>query len=411
MVPSAKKNSICLILVMLSLCALWCSGMAPLSAPTGRDYGGRSAPRSPASEMEGAAGMSDDGSTLREREEDRSADAPAEKGQAGERQSQRMVIYGAEYRIGVESVRQTVERVKDMTARHGGFIESISTSDSYMAARIVARVPVAKFNDALDDVDRLGTVERKTVSASDVTMQFNDVTLRIDTAKRVRERLYELLRRVEKSAEKVEILREIARLTTEIDNMTAEMNHLRSRATFSTLSMELRALVRDVSRRYIASPFPWIAGLSNARRSIVHDRDGDLSYEKVPGFFDFEKDFFRRNSGSPHLLVNPDSTVRLRLGVTMNYPPADQKFWEEALKLDFENRMLRVKREDAVTAKGGLIFNRRVISLAGGDYYTVAFAVKGEKIIVFESWVKDEKTLGESSGLVENFIKSVGYAE
>lgn len=211
------------------------------------------------------------------RDESGENDAPAPRPAAA-----RMVVYTAGYRIGVESVRQTIDRVKEMTVRHGGFIESIHTSDSYMAAKIVARVPVAKFNDALEETEKLGRVEHKTVSATDVTMQFSDVTLRIDTAKKVRDRLYELLRRVEKSREKVDILREIARLTTEIDNMTAEREHLQSRASFSTLTLNLRALVRDIARRYIASPFGWIAGISHQRRSIVHGSDGDLRYES-PG--------------------------------------------------------------------------------------------------------------------------------
>lgn len=395
------RTSILLIPVLL----LWCAGMAPTSAPSGGQYRGRSAPESPAEEMEGAAGMSD-------RDAPGSPDdAPGKAATVRQQPGPRMVVYTAGYRIGVESVRQTIDRVKEMTVRHGGFIESIHTSDSYMAAKIVARVPVAKFNDALEETEKLGRVEQKSVSATDVTMQFSDVTLRIDTAKKVRDRLYELLRRVEKSREKVDILREIARLTTEIDNMTAEREHLRSRASFSTLTLSLRALVRDIARRYIASPFGWIAGLGHQRRSIVHGRDGDLLYQTPRGFFDFEKEFFSARSGVQFLHANPDNTVRMRLGVVDNYPPADQKFWEEAVKLDIDNRMYQVKGADTVAARPGLLFNRYVISLAGGDYYTVAFAVKGKKIIVFESLVKDEKAFRESAAAVETFIKSVGYDE
>ncbi len=324
--------------------------------------------------------------------------------------AERMIVYSADYRLGVESVRKTIESVKDMTARYGGFIESINTSDSYRAARIVARVPVAKFNDSLDEVDRFGTVERKTVSASDVTMQFQDTALRVETARKVRERLQELLKRVEKAGDKVEILREIARITGEIDVMTAEMEYLRSRAAFSTLTLELRALVRDVARRYIASPFRWIAGLDPAKRSIVHGKDGDLVFEAPRGYFNFHKDYFRTSAYSQNLLANATDTVRLRLGVTDNYPRADQQFWDDALKIDFENRMYQVKKADTVQARG-LVFNRYLVALPAGEFYTVAFAVKKKKIIVFECHVKDEKTLGESGPAVEGFIKSVGYDE
>jgi len=406
MIQLLKKHILPLLLLAVLVADFACAGASRLGGQSAPSRPGRYSDDAPASEIEGAAGMSDYGARRdRERAEESGEEQAAQKQPA-----ERMVVYSADYRLGVESVRKTIESVKDMTVRHGGFIESINTSDSYRAAKIVARVPVAKFNESLDEVDRLGTVERKTVSASDVTMQFQDTVLRVETARKVRERLHELLKRVEKAGDKVDILREMARITAEIDNMTAEMEYLRSRAAFSTLALDLRALVRDVARRYIASPFRWIAGLDPVRRSIVHGSDGDLVFEAPPGYFNFTKDYFRTSGHSQNLIVNSTDTVRMRLGVTDNYPRADQKFWVEAVKIDFENRMYEVKKADTVQARG-VVFNRFLVGLPAGEFYTVAFAVKDKKIIVFECHVKDEKTLGESGPAVEGFIKSVGYDE
>lgn len=321
----------------------------------------------------------------------------------------RMVIYGAEYRLQVESVQKTLESVKEMTGRFGGFIESINTSDSYKYAKIVTRIPVAKFDDALNEADRLGVVEHKTVSASDVTMQFNDMALRVDTSKKIRDRLYELLKRAVKPSDKAEILREISRLTTEIDNIAAQMNYLKSRADFSTLSMELKAIVRDTSKVYIASPFPWIASLSPYRRSIVHGRDGDLTYEPLKGFFNYEKSYFASGSTFQDLFVNSEGTVRIKLGLLDNYPRADQKFWNEALKIDFENRKYAVKSAIHHEAKKGIVFDAHIINLPGKDVYLVAVGVKEDKIIVIEAYGKDEKSFEGSRQAIESFIKSVGY--
>ncbi len=385
--------------LMLSLLLFCCAG----GSERRYSFGGQiQPPSSYADKIEGAAGMADSPS---DPDEDRRDSEAGEKVDS----SPRMVIYSADYRIQVESVKQTVDRVNDMTRRLGGFIESMNTSDSYRAARITARVPVLKFNDALDETDKLGRVDHKSVSASDVTMRFTDVSLRVDTARKVRDRLYELLRRVEKSSEKVEILREIARITTSIDNMTAEMEHLKSRASFSTITLDIRAIVRDISRRYIASPFRWIALLNPRTRSIVHGRDGDLDYSAPSGFFNMEKDFFKSGSPVRYLFTKPDDSAGMRLGIVDNYPKADRKFWNDALKIDFNNRMYDIKSADTVTAGSGLEFDRYAIGLAGGDVYVVAFAVKDKKIIVFESLFRNDKVYSESGDAMNKLLKSLGY--
>ena len=389
-----------LLPVLISLILLSCAGGT--ERRTG--FGGQiQAPAKYSDKFEGAAGMTDEPADVRDDE-----DSAGETGKKAD-DSPRMVVYSADYRIMVESVKQTVDRVNDMTRRLGGFIEAMDTSDSYRAAKITARIPVLKFNEALDETDSLGRVDNKSVSASDVTMRFTDVSLRVDTARKVRDRLYELLRRVEKSNEKVEILREIARITTSIDNMTAEMEHLKSRASFSTITMNLKAIVRDISRRYIASPFKWIAALHPAARSIVHGRDGDLEYTAPPGFFNMEKDFFTSRSSVRYLFTKPDESAGMRLGVVENYPMADRKFWNEAIKIDFENRMYSIKSSDTITSRSGLEFDRYEIGLAGGNVYIVAFAVKDRNIVVFESLFRNGKSYSESTESMNSLLKSLGY--
>ncbi len=394
--------------LLLASCALLFFACGSAQRSEGGGYASRSAAY-PASEMEGAAGMADSASSSspgapyrKEKSDESTADTTPGK-------DSRMVIYSAEYRMQVESVRETVERVKEMTVRFGGFIESLNTSDSYKYARLVARIPVAKFDEALDAADKLGVVEQKTVSASDVTMQFRDMALRVDTSKKIRDRLYDLLKRAKEPSDKAEILREISRLTTEIDNITTQMNYLKSKSEFSTLSLELKAIVRDTSKVYIASPFAWIASLSPFRRSIIHGHDGDLLYDAPKGFFNYEKTFFRADSSVQDLFVNSDGSVKVRVGLVDNYPKADQKFWNEALLLDFENRKYSIKAKKRYEAKKSIILDSCLITLSGRDVYFVAFGVKEKKIIIIETYGKDEKSFESNRQAIESIITSVGY--
>ncbi|MCX7680248.1 MAG: DUF4349 domain-containing protein [Spirochaetes bacterium] len=321
----------------------------------------------------------------------------------------RLVIYSAEYRIRVESVEKALQSVNETTRRLGGFIESLTASDSYKYAKVIARVPAAKFEEALDANEKLGNVEHKTISASDVTMQYNDIALRISTSKKIRDRLYALLQKASKPSEKAEILQEIARLTTEIDNLTAQINYLKSKVDFSTISLELFALVREITGHYMASPFLWIASLNPYRRSIFHNRDGNLRYETPEGFFSYEDVYFKEYSNLQDLFVSPETNVKVKVGVVENYPKASQKFWKEAVDIDFANRRYEIKERKHYQTAGSLYFDSFAIELPAKDIYMLAFSVINDKIIVVEAYAKDESSFSENRLRVERFIASIRY--
>jgi hypothetical protein len=317
----------------------------------------------------------------------------------------RLVIYVAKFSLMVRSVRRSMDEINNIVSRFNGFIESTITSDSYRYAKVVVRVPVKNFEDAIKSFEKIGTVTDKSVTASDVTMEYNDVVLRLETAKRVRQRMYELLKRVKKVKERVKILREIERLTTIIDSLTSRMNYLKNRASYSTIVLELRAMVKDVVKRYIPSPFPWIAKLDPYRRTIFDDGEG-IQFNKPEGFFHLDKEFY--SGKSTFLFVTPDQSTGIRIGFVENYPPADLEFWSEAFKIDLQNRMYKIISEDELQGRMKMHYKRFSVKLSSGGIYIVAFAVHGEKIVVIEATFPDEKNYSQKSTIIEEFIKSIG---
>jgi len=321
-----------------------------------------------------------------------------------EKPKERLVIYVAEYSLHVESVRQAMREFTAIVARCNGFIESAVTSDSYRYAKVVLRVPVKSFEDTLRMIERMGTVTERKVTASDVTMEYSDISLRLESAKKVRQRLYDLLKRVKKVKERVEILKEIERLTTVIDSLSSRMKYLENRSRYSTIVIHMRAKVKDVVRQFIPSPFPWIAALDPSRRSLFDD-GSDLSFERPLGFFFLEKEFYREKS-SAFLFVTPDQSTGIRIGIVENYPPADLKFWHEAFAIDLQNRMYKVLAADELSGKHRLKFKRYSVQLSSGERSVVAFAVSGDRIIVIEARFADEKNYASYNSALEKFILS-----
>jgi hypothetical protein len=395
------------VLLLLGIIAVYtaCAGRSIGGAPSERSS--RNYYRAPAaveeSRREAAGGMRRYSGTA-DRDSAAMDDAPAteKKNEA----QQRMVIYDGKYRIIVESVKNTVKDVEGIVERYNGFLQAVNTSDSYRRATIILRIPVDSFDAATKDVEKLGTVLHKEVSASDVTMQFHDVSLRLKTAEKVRERLYQLLKRVDKVKERVKVLREIARLNTTIDSFTAQINYLRDRATLSTIALDLEAIVRDTARQYISSPFKWIAQLSPGQRSIF-DIDAGIYYAAPKGFFMLKDEFFDRRG--QYLFQNPSRTVSMRIGTVENYPPADRKFWNEAFAIDLENRKYKVAERHAVEGKKGLKFDAYRIRLSDSSSYIAAFGMADKQIIIFEARIDNDELYKNNREAIDKFLSTVGY--
>ncbi len=407
------------VIGMILVAGIGC-GARPLGGQVRQEPAAPAAVTSEARDWDGARGLaSDDTPSSRALSRDRRRDAPPGQPSRGgtERRAEeqtkraldesgRMVIYDARYGMIVESVSESVKEVERMADRYEGFIESIRTSDEYRRADIVMRVPVLKFDSALKDVEKLGTVVNRSVSASDVTMQFNDIQLRFNTAVKVRERMYELLKRVEKVEERVKVLREISRLTGVIESFNSQMNYLRDKASLSTISMNLTAKVRDVSQRYISSPFRWIADLTYLRRSIFDNGSG-LSYETPKGFFTLRDEYYEKKGA--YLVQNAAGGVSMRLGVVENYPPADMKFWGEAVDIDFANRKYKIEKQNVVHGKNGVEFKQYAVRVQDDDMYVIAFAVRQDRIIVFEGYCDSQENYKKHAETIDKFIASVGY--
>jgi len=315
---------------------------------------------------------------------------------------ERMVVYFAKYSLQVESVRKSMADVQAIVGAAGGFIESAVMSDSYRAARIVIRVPVAEFEKTLAALERVGEVSAKEVSAADVTMEYRDISLRMEMARTVRDRLYQLLKAAKKADDRVKILREIERLTTQIDSMNARMAYLKNRATLSTIELRLAAKVREVTRSYLPSPFPWIAGLDPNKRTIF-DSGGSVSYDAMSGFFHMKDEYYDRSGA--YLFMTPDRSTGMRIGTVDNYPPANQEFWREALRLELSNRMYTIRKEDAIVA-GAARFMSYEIALAKG-VYVLSVAVTDENIVIVETVFPDDASYKKYAGQIVKFIQTI----
>jgi hypothetical protein len=131
---------------------------------------------------------------------------------------------------------------------------------------IVIRVPVARFEEALGRLEKLGDVTGRQVDAEDITQEFFDLDVRLKSARAVRDRLEQLLSRAVKVDDSIAIERELERVVGEIERLEGRLKFLRDRAQYSTITITFAPRAQEkLGKDSFHLPFPWLDELGLGR--------------------------------------------------------------------------------------------------------------------------------------------------
>jgi len=174
-----------------------------------------------------------------------------------------LLIYTARFHLGVYEVTQTQDAI----------LEQLGELDVILARRsdteLVVRVPAARFQQAVDQVEGAGDVLHREVNAQDVGEEFRDIAIRLRNAEVMRERLERLLQRADAVEDALAIERELQRLTDIIERFKGRQRYLSDQIRFSTITIVFQALSTEpTGPDGFTLPFDWLGelGLSNLMR-------------------------------------------------------------------------------------------------------------------------------------------------
>lgn len=214
-------------------------GMLLLS---GCDRAGREVARSPvAADASMAAGLA---APMRE-----AAD------ETGAARDERMLVQRGELTIETarpaEAMRAFVAKVKEL----GGHL---SRQD---ANRVTVRVPAAQFDAAFAAASAAGRVLHESREANDVTEEYVDLGIRLETATKARARLLEVLQKAERVEDILKVEAEIRRLSEEIERIEGRRKLLADQVALATLQATFQAPAdapRSLHRPRQGNSFAWI---------------------------------------------------------------------------------------------------------------------------------------------------------
>jgi len=160
--------------------------------------------------------------------------------------------------LQVDSLEIGIARVRDVARRTNAIIANTSMEggrEQTRAATLELRIPSQRFDEAVNGLSPIGKLESVNVSVEDVGEEFVDVQARMVNARRLEQRLIDLLaNRTGKLADVLSVERELARIREEIERYEGRLRYLRSRASVSTLSISVHEPYPVVADRPGANP-------------------------------------------------------------------------------------------------------------------------------------------------------------
>ncbi len=145
----------------------------------------------------------------------------------------RMIQQSAALDMRVTEPDSTNARLLDIAKRYDGYVVMLGDR------RSTIRVRTASLGEAVNEVATLGKVRSKSFKGEDVTEQYVDVELRLENARKARDRYLELLKQAENVQAALLVEKELERLNGEIELLEGKANKLKHLSDMATIAVDL----------------------------------------------------------------------------------------------------------------------------------------------------------------------------
>jgi hypothetical protein len=182
-----------------------------------------------------------------------------------------MLIRTGSASIEVAKLDPAIIKVRELATKLGGYVANSSITggrDQVRSATLELKIPAAQYDQAISGLGSIGKVEAVNTSVEDVGEEYVDITARVTNAKRLEERLVNLLAtRTGKLEDVLAVERELARVREEIERYEGRMRYLRTRAAVSTLSITVHEPMPILGQNPGDNPI--VGALKQAWRNFV----------------------------------------------------------------------------------------------------------------------------------------------
>jgi hypothetical protein len=159
------------------------------------------------------------------------------------------IVKTGEMTLEVAGIDDAVGRAQTAIAGMGGTIDSSNRygTDDNVVATITFRVPVAKWDEALTAMQKIGTkVISEQTSANDVTSQVVDLDARLANLKVTESALQAIMARASAIPDVIAVENQLSDTRGQIESLTAQDQVLKDQAAMSTLAVTFQLPTKTV---------------------------------------------------------------------------------------------------------------------------------------------------------------------
>ncbi|HEY9648565.1 MAG TPA: DUF4349 domain-containing protein [Chroococcidiopsis sp.] len=158
------------------------------------------------------------------------------------------LVKTAELVITVDSVEQTLVQITAIARQQQGDILNLNDQtppDDYSrhTATVQLRIPQLKLDATLDALGNLGTVQRQSLAAEDVSTQLVDLNARLRNLRRTEEMLLDIMKRSGDMGDVLKVSQELSNVRSSIEQIDAQFTALKNRVAYSVVNLSLQEAI------------------------------------------------------------------------------------------------------------------------------------------------------------------------
>jgi hypothetical protein len=161
----------------------------------------------------------------------------------GDDSVEQMLVFNGALTLAVapDTIPAGIDAAVQLAVDAGGYVAQQTDTS------LTLRVPSKRFRRLMKGLEGLGQVRSRSVQTLDVSEEFHDLRVRLENLQSTRTRIQKLLAQAKDLGEILVVEKELERVSAEIDAIEGRLRYLSSQAAFSTVTMALQELPREVT--------------------------------------------------------------------------------------------------------------------------------------------------------------------
>jgi len=137
-------------------------------------------------------------------------------------------------------VAADIRRIDVLAGALGGYVSTSRLGrDGQRTGSIEIRVPVRRFQPALDAIANLGVVQAESITGQDVSQEFVDLGARLENLRAQQTFLRRLMASAQTISGSIDVENHLTTVELGIERLTGQIRYLQNRASFSTVTIVL----------------------------------------------------------------------------------------------------------------------------------------------------------------------------